>query len=404
MSKDIKYIKESEPILEKSNDKIRFGYVGNGVVIASKEKKFKVVSDFKDEESEETKIIVNEDEPEIYYAEEVFLDDDLYGAQFKDTLLESDSHRSFVDIADELNSAILENGVETNFAFELLASMQFSRIMLIPNLEDNLKIMKSILRTFSSYSFIFNKEDVQEINRSEKLAKIFEVANKNKSNPVFIYLHEFESETFYDFIKSFYAYFDNPDGDNYINTFGKLNYIPHNIYFLLSLKEGDVPYLIKRKLLRYISKMEYKAKLVEEKAKFKVTPISLEELSYSEKEASTNFAFSDDLWKKVDGLVNLISKTNGYFIHNKIEVRLENYLVAYSQKISDSYELLDTTLANNFALEAFICKDPSLYTSKIDIETYINNAFGYDRMLNLRKEFTSYLNYALKEGAKEWIL
>ena len=149
--------------------------------------------------------------------------------------------------------------------------------------------------------------------------------------------------------------------------------------------------------IRYISKIHFKAELVEEKQKYSLQTISLEELALSLKEVGDTFALNDDLWKKVDGLVDLISKTNGYYIHNKIEVRLENYMVAYSGKISDSYELLDITLANNIAHEAFITKDPSLYQEKIDIEAFINNSFGFDRMENVRKEFNEYLHFALKE-------
>ena len=275
--------------------------------------------------------------------------------------------------------------------------MQFSRIMMIDYLENSLEIMKPILKTLNSFSFIYNKNEIDEINHSQKLLSVFEYANKNKSIPVYIFLNKFEAEKIFDFLKAFYAYFDNPDGDNYINTFGKLNYIPHNLYFIVSLDKNEFAYNIKRKLLRYISKIHFKAELVEEKQKYSLQTISLEELALSLKEVGDTFALNDDLWKKVDGLVDLISKTNGYYIHNKIEVRLENYMVAYSGKISDSYELLDITLANNIAHEAFITKDPSLYQDKIDIEAFINNSFGFDRMENVRKEFNEYLHFALKE-------
>ena len=393
-----KYFSKEKKLFEQNNDEINYQYVGNGLVIGSKTSKFKVVDDFKKDEEEvlNTPVIKNTNQ-DIVYAEEILQDDDLYGQGFKDRLLDKEAQRSFVDIGKGIDEAILKNGVKTNIGFELISSMQFSRIMMIDYLENSLEIMKPILKTLNSFSFIYNKNEIDEINHSQKLLSVFEYANKNKSIPVYIFLNKFEAEKIFDFLKAFYAYFDNPDGDNYINTFGKLNYIPHNLYFIISLDKNEFAYNIKRKLLRYISKIHFKAELVEEKQKYSLQTISLEELALSLKEVGDTFALNDDLWKKVDGLVDLISKTNGYYIHNKIEVRLENYMVAYSGKISDSYELLDITLANNIAHEAFITKDPSLYQDKIDIEAFINNSFGFDRMENVRKEFNEYLHFALKE-------
>ena len=394
-----KYFSKEKKLFEQNNDEINYQYVGNGLVIGSKTSKFKVVDDFKKDEEEvlNTPVIKNTNQ-DIVYAEEIVQDDDLYGQGFKDRLLDKEAQRSFVEIGKDIDEAILKNGVKTNIGFELISSMQFSRIMMIDYLENSLEIMKPILKTLNSFSFIYNKNEIDEINHSQKLLSVFEYANKNKSIPVYIFLNKFEAEKIFDFLKAFYAYFDNPDGDNYINTFGKLNYIPHNLYFIASLDKNEFAYNIKRKLLRYISKIHFKAELVEVKQKYSLQTISLEELALSLKEVGDTFALNDDLWKKVDGLVDLISKTNGYYIHNKIEVRLENYMVAYSGKISDSYELLDITLANNIAHEAFITKDPSLYQDKIDIEAFINNSFGFDRMENVRKEFNEYLHFALKEA------
>ena len=393
-----KYFSKEKKLFEQNNDEINYQYVGNGLVIGSKTSKFKVVDDFKKDEEEvlNTPAIKNTNQ-DIVYAEEILQDDDLYGQGFKDRLLDKEAQRSFVEIGKDIDEAILKNGVKTNIGFELISSMQFSRIMMIDYLENSLEIMKPILKTLNSFSFIYNKNEIDEINHSQKLLSVFEYANKNKSIPVYIFLNKFEAEKIFDFLKAFYAYFDNPDGDNYINTFGKLNYIPHNLYFIVSLDKNEFAYNIKRKLLRYISKIHFKAELVEVKQKYSLQTISLEELALSLKEVGDTFALNDDLWKKVDGLVDLISKTNGYYIHNKIEVRLENYMVAYSGKISDSYELLDITLANNIAREAFITKDPSLYQDKIDIEAFINNSFGFDRKENVRKELNEYLHFALKE-------
>ena len=236
-----KYFSKEKKLFEQNNDEINYQYVGNGLVIGSKTSKFKVVDDFKKDEEEvlNTPVIKNTNQ-DIVYAEEILQDDDLYGQGFKDRLLDKEAQRSFVEIGKDIDEAILKNGVKTNIGFELISSMQFSRIMMIDYLENSLEIMKPILKTLNSFSFIYNKNEIDEINHSQKLLSVFEYANKNKSIPVYIFLNKFEAEKIFDFLKAFYAYFDNPDGDNYINTFGKLNYIPHNLYFIVSLDKMNL--------------------------------------------------------------------------------------------------------------------------------------------------------------------
>ena len=406
MEKRIKYIKDSSPLLEKNTSSSTYKYCGGGLVLEEKNGPFKIVKEFSSEVKEQAKLEIEEKkkiEDSIVYAEEIFSDDeDLYGQNFNDIMLDKKAHRNLLQIGQEMDEFVLGNGLQTDLSFKLLCSMQFSRLICLSSL--SFEAIKTYLSSVNKKTFIFEENGNEDISKERQILSAFEYAINNKTTPIFVYLHDFSSKNVFNYLRPLYNYIDNPEGDNYFNAFGKLTYIPHNLYFIISLKNGEYPYEITRKLLRYISFAEAKGTIIEEKTKFNVKTFSLEEIYLSMKESGMNFSINDDLWKKVDGLVKLISQTNGYFIQNKIEIRLENYLVALGNEVEDNFELLDKGLSANLAVEAFICKDPSLYETTIDIEKYLNNSFGEDKMPLLRKQFNAYLSYIIKSSESKEVL
>ena len=401
MNKDSKFVNDNAISLDDSL--IYFDHT-----LIKKTNKFKVVKEFSDLAKKDTKketAKVNKPKNDYFYAIEITEndenDDDLYGKIEKDKKLKNDKYRSFVEIGEEINSIIYKNGVKTDIGFNLLASMTFSHLLMIPYKENNLNEMKVILKSLNQNLFIFDGFLDKDFSKVKELSNILKLANDNKKDAMFVYLNHFKSQDLFEFLKPVYSFIDNQDSVNYIYADGKMNIIPKNIYFIFSLDKDEFPYEISRRLLRFVSYVPNNTLFLNEVERMTTKPINLEEMRLSLKNKGANYYIDDNLMKKMDGLVSLINKTNGYFIQNKIQNRLENYLVALSFKDIDDYEKLDICFANNFAYEAFITKDYKMYFDEIDIVKYLKNAFGSERMERLISKFEEYLSYTKTLDKKE---
>lgn len=372
------------------------------LIIEDKHPGFLIIEDFSavsKETEEET-----ESKEKIYYAEEIFEDeDDIYASAMKDRLLQKERHRSLYEIAGQINRALLLNGYETNIGLSLLGSMHFSRLIYLPYREDQRTFVKALC---TSLSIPFYSTESSAGGQDDYLAyettiyRAVEYAKNNKNKPVFVYTDNLLSKDVFDYYHHFYHYIDNPDGDIYFTALGKSVYIPHNLYFVFSMQPGQVTYDIQRRLFRYVSFLDFNSKVVEPSETKENISLSLEELRASLREASEHHGIKEELWKKFDGIIEAIHEVNGFVLQNKIARRLEDYALCYFTSPLETIEVMDVVLANNFMHEAVITSRPQVYHTDIDLNKTIDNNFGPESLPLSRKVFREYLDLFDKGGKR----
>lgn len=405
-------MKEKTIFIKDKPKALNFGYepvetTGDDItvlIVENKNPKFRIIEDFSAQESVNKKenVVIQEN---IYYAEEIFDDeDDIYLNSMNDRLLQKEHHRSIFDIGETIEAALLEKGYKTtDIGLSLLASMQFSRLMYLPLKGSQQPFIKALFETIGNPLFITTSlADGHDdyLAHEDVIYRAIEFANNNKNRPVFVYTDELKSKEMFEYYRHFYAYIDNPDGDTYLTALGRSQYIPHNLYFIFSLREGECAFDISRRLYRYVSYLEGAYKEVEvTNAKASVT-ISLEEVRAALREASDTYGIKEDMWKKFDGIIEVIHEVNGFALQNKIARRLEDYAISYFTSSLESVEVMDHVLANNFIHEAIITTRPQLYKSQYDLNKAIDNTFGPESLPKTRAVIREYLKLFDKGGKR----
>lgn len=372
------------------------------LVVENKHPKFRIIQDFAQEQYKQTEeVVVNE---EIYFAEEIFDDeDDIYLNSMKDRLLQKEHHRSIFDIGETINKALLTNGFKANIGLSLLASMQFSRFIHLPTPGSQQQFIKALFESIGNPMFITTSSaggQDDHLAHEDLIYRAIEFANNNKNRPVFVYTDNLRSKEVFEYYRHFYSYIDNPDGDTYLTALGRSQYIPHNLYFIFSLQEGQCSFDIARRLYRYVTFIEGTFSEVEPSQTKENITISLEELRAALREASDTYGIKEDIWKKFDGIIEVIHEVNGFVLQNKIARRLEDYAISYFTSSLESIEVMDHVLANNFIHEAIITSKPQLYNSTYDLNKTIDNNFGPESLPLTRAVIRDYMNLFDKGGSR----
>lgn len=375
----------------------------SSLIIEDTHPQFLIIEDFnalKDKEQVEE----NHNKAKVYYAEEIFDDeDDIYSNSMKDRLLQKEHHRTIAEIGAQLNSTLTQYGYDTNIGLPLIGSMHFSRLIYLPYREDQRKFVKALSAALSTPAFITESSAGGQddyLAYSNVIYRAVEYAKNNKNKPVFIYTDNLLSKDVFDYYRHFYQYIDNPDGDIYFTALGRSVYIPHNIYFIFSMQEGQVAFDIPRRLYRYVSYLNFNTKIVEPLEKKESITLSLEEIRASLREASDNYGIKEELWKKFDGVIEVINQANGFVLQNKIARRLEDYAICFFTSELDTSEVMDLVLSNNFIHEAIITSRPQLYLTDIDLYKSIDNNFGPESLPLTRKVIREYLDLFDKGGKR----
>ena len=371
------------------------------LVVERQPKNYRIIDDLNMQNDIQDDDVQENEGEKIYYAEEIFDDeDDIYLNQMHDSLLQKEHHRTFMEIGSAINGAMLANGYKTTIGLSLLASMQFSRFIYLPKDKGNEAFVKALMDSVSTplfmTTFVGGQDDF--LAYSDVVYRAFEYARINKNRPVFIYTNELTSKGIMEYYRHFYPYIDNPEGDNYLTALGRSLYIPHNVYFIFSLKEGEIEFDIARRLYRYVTYLDFTSSTSEVLDAKENVIISLEELYASLREASDKYGIREDMWKKFDGIIEMINEVNGFSLQNKIARRLEDYAIAYFTSPLETTEVMDVVLANNFIHEAILTSRPQLYHTDYDLNRVIDNNFGPESLPLTRKVFKSYLDLFDKGG------
>ena len=403
-------MKKKTIVLDDKTKTLEFGYGpvdGSGddsmiLVVENKFPKFRIIENFTQEETkveEESTVQQN-----IYYAEEIFDDeDDIYKNVLRERRLKKESYRTIADIGATIDKALLSYGFKTDIGLFLLASMQFSRLIYLPQdltKDDFVKTMFSALNNpvFFTSSNYQGHDDF--LAYEDVTYRAIEFANNNKNRPVFIYTDGLTSKYVFEYYRHFYQYIDSPESDSYLTALGKSQYIPHNLYFIFSLNEGECVYDIARRLFRYVSFIRANVNKAEANETKESVTISLEELSSSLREAGDTYGIKEDLWKKFDEVIDVIHEVNGFVLQNKIARRLEDYALSYSTSSLEANEVMDIVIANNFIHEAIITTRPLLFKTTHDLNKVIDNNFGSETLPLTRSVIREYLSLFDRGGKR----
>ena len=374
------------------------------LIIEDTHPSFLIIEDFNANQKQTQEEDLSSNGKKIYYAEEIFDDeDDIYSSAMKDRLLQKERHRSLYEIGGQLNTTLATYGYDSNIGLPLLGSMHFSRLIYLPYREDQRKLFKALCASLSTPAFITEssaggQDDFLAYNTV--IYRAVEYAKNNKNKPVFVYTENLLSKDVYEYYHHFYQYIDNPDGDIYFTALGKSVYVPHNLYFIFSMQPGQVAFDIPRRLFRYVSYLEFTTKDVEPLEKKESITLSLEEIRASLREAADNYGIKEELWKKFDGVIEVINQANGFVLQNKIARRLEDYAICYFTSPLETIEVMDVVLANNFIHEAIITSRPQIYLTDVDVYKAIDNNFGPESLPLTRKVIREYLDLFDKGGKR----
>ena len=367
--------------------------------------KYKIVDNFSDSSVSVSASInttsreVDEDGNPIYYAEEVFDDEDnIFAIEEASTMLKKEKSITYQDLVNNFSACLESWGVTGDLAANVLASMAFSRLIDISNVLD---VVPVLLRALDNPTYVVHYSPNDNFTNQKVLYNVFEYAKTHPNIPVFMVIDEIPAKEYLNYLRPLYRYIDDLNGDYYINVSGAMVHIPHNVYFLTDLKKGDVIFDISRRYLRYISILKSDYKYVKENAterkKFSMTN---EQLVNARRNAMDSYAVEESTFKKLDGMFNMANEANGYVLQNKIQRKIEDFSAVLLALEMNEEEVIDRCLANNVMAAVVISADPTKLTKECNLTTLLENEFGQDKMKLTKNMIKDYLNLFNSKGER----
>ena len=289
-------------------------------------------------------------------------------------------------------------GLTGDLSTNLLASMAFSKLIDVSNVQD---VIPLLFRALDNPNYIIHYTEGEMVTSQKILFNAFEYAKTHQNIPVFMLIDEIPSKEFLNYLRPLYKYIDDLNGDYYITANGSVTHIPHNLYFLCALKKKDIIFDVSRRYLRYISilKSDYKiSKDVE--GDRKTFSLTNDQLHNARRNAMENFSVEESTYKKLDLLFNMANEANGYVLQNKIQRKIEEYSsLLLSLDISEE-EVIDRCLANNIIAAVVISSEPQKLTKEYNLTTLLENEFGQDKMRLTKGMIKEYLSLFNSKGER----
>lgn len=405
--KEDKIIKENESVLDSSVLRIK-GNVG----FAYEEPKFIKVREFSDikmkavapkakkkEEVEETTYAA--DGTVMYYAEEVFDDeDDLYSNEINDRQIAKSKYKSYKEMSELIDEALESRGISGKVGLDLLAAMNFSHFIRFEN-EPSGEFMNAFFDIFEQEHYMYDMNVAEPADSISHLSNIFSIIERAKANgdkPFFFFIKNVNSADVINFFRPVYYFIDNPVGENYLTGQGRSVSIPNNFFILFSLAEKQVPFDISRRLLRYSATLPIEVVDGAKQRDLLAVSLNMTELTRSLGNAMNEISISEDGWRKIDNLANVIGDVNGYNMHNKIARRNEQFITVLLSCGVEENEALDICLSRNVISEAIITARPQDYVEEHDLYRALEQYFGSGNTPLCEKVVKAYLSLFDKGG------
>ena len=390
-----------DPKLYKSSDKVNRKTWKNftDFEIEENESPFVIVSNSKDD----APIIIKEEEGEKYYAEELYDEgEEIELDDIHDSEVVAEKRLSYKDIADSLDEAFASQGLSGSYlGLNLIASMQFSRLINLKPHKDVDVLVERMFNALNNPKFVVKYDPDQNISNATNIMEILNYAKDNPFKITFVYIKGVIAKDLFRYIRPFYSYIDNPNGDCFISAQGRSLYIPHNIYFMVSIRKYDVIYDTARRLLRYLGTYHPEVTIGAQKEELKSFPLDTNVMFKAMLDANEEYAVSEANWKKIDNVVEVIHHVNNYSLENKIMRRIEEFVVCHLANGVNEMDALDIALANNMFQEVLITTKPQLYSGEYNVLKEISGQFGNSHLPLTKEAVSRYLALFDKGGKRK---
>ena len=368
--------------------------------------KYKIVDNFSDSSVSVSASVnsasreVDEDGNPIFYAEEVFDDEEnIFAIEEASTILKKEKSITYGDLVNNFNECLESWGVTGDLAANVLASMAFSRLIDVTNI---LEVVPVLLRALDNPTYVIHYGGNDTLTSQKVLYNVFEYAKTHPTIPVFMVIDEIPAKEYMNYMRPLYRYIDDLNGDYYINLGGAMVHIPHNIYFMTALKKGDVIFDISRRYLRYISilKSDYKYNR-ENTGDHKKFTMNNEQLVNARRNAMESYSIEESTFKKLDSMFSLANEANGYVLQNKIQRKIEDFSAVLLSLEMNEEDVIDRCLANNIMAAVVISADPTKLMKDCNLTVLLENEFGQDKMKYTKNMIKDYLSLFNSKGERQ---
>ena len=345
----------------------------------------------------------DEEEGEKYYAEEVYDEgEEVIFDDIHDSEVIVEKRLSYKDIVTNLDEAFKGVGLkEDKLALNFLSSMQFSRLINLKPTENLIDGVNALFNALDNPKFIIDYEDETTIASSATTMELLNFAKEKPFKAVFVYIRGLDSKNIFKYLRPFYPYIDNPNGDCFISAQGKSLYIPHNIYFLVSLDANDVIFDTQRRLLRYLGTLYTPLTLGEVEVENPPYELNTEVIVKASRDANELYSVSEASWKKLDNIVEVVHRVNNYTLENKISRRVEDFVVVQLANEVEEDDALDICLSHDVFQELIVTTRPLMYLKECNITKELNGQFGNNRMPLTKETVSKYLALFDKGGKRK---
>ena len=381
---------------------------GSGLFYLYREEKdYKVVDNFSGSsvaiagvDTYELKEEVDEYGNPIYYAEEVFDDEgDIFVNEVNSTLIAKEKAITYAEIIASLDESFLNYGLNGDLARALIAAMSFSPMILA---KDIAPYISDFFQAINNPSFIIHYTPDSVVSNERTLFTVFEYAKSRADKPIFIYIDGIPSKDFFNYMRPLYSYIDNPNDDYYLSNKGTTSFIPHNVFFLVNIREDNYIYDISRRYLRYISIMKCHISEVEKAERLKPIDMSMKDLTNARRNAMDEFVLSEAAYRKLDNILAILRLANGYVLQNKIQRKIEEYSAILLSLGENEDDVFDYLVTNTIMPAAILTNGTKKLESEFHIIRAIESEFGVDNMKQTKALIKEYISlYAVDGGSKE---
>ena len=336
----------------------------------------------------------------IYYAEEVFDDEDnIFVIEESSTFIKKEKSVTYADLVSKVDEALTSFGVTGDLAQNLLAAMAFSKLIDVTSVED---AVPYIFKALDNPNYVIHYDGNDSLTSQRVLYNVFEYAKTHPNIPVFMLIDEIPSKDYLNYLRPLYRYIDDLNGDYYININGAMIHIPHNIYFMSSLKEGNIIFDVSRRYLRYIAvlKGNYRFEKNPELTP-KACSLTNEQFVNARRNAMDNYSVEESTFKKLDGMFNLANEANGYVLQNKIQRKMEDFSAVLLSLDMVEEDVIDRCLAYNVIPAVVISADPSRLMKDCNLTSYLENEFGQEKMKLTKATIKEYLSLFNLKGERQ---
>ena len=305
--------------------------------------------------------------------------------------------------------------IDDEFSATFLSAFVGSRLLLLNSKEGkDIRRFTDVLSDFFGTAAHYEMADARFVDCDLLLKKnedgstertsvmdMLSEAMDHKEKIYFAVVSELNSDLLSNLFSQYIRYLNNPERESRISLNEEKYTIPENVWFLVSMAEGEnvqsIPvYLAELMMTVNVEYTDIPVVETAESEDDQATDVSREalpelmtlgyyQLSFMAEKCRHSFSMSEDLWKKVDRLEEYATKHSGYRFGNKLWLRFEKYLAVLKACEVEPSVALDNALNSilvhilQIALEGKIAEDDRGLLEVLEFY------FGEDNVLVCRK-------------------